>query len=83
MKITQTKDQLIAIGEKVDDRELVSLALNGIPTSSKPFIHDVCARDALPTLDRLWTDCVQEEGRILSRSGSQEIKDEENLALAT
>ena len=38
MKITQTRDQLIAIGEEVDDRELVSLALNGLPTSWEPFI---------------------------------------------
>ena len=35
MNFTQTRDNLIAIGEKVDNSELVSLVLNGLPTSQE------------------------------------------------
>jgi hypothetical protein len=33
MRITQAHDQLAAIGEKLDDEELVNVVLNGFPTS--------------------------------------------------
>ena len=82
MNITHRRAKLITIGEKLDDIDLISLALNGIPTSWEPFIQGVCSRDALRSLDRLWVDFVQEEGRIMSRSGSKKSWDEENLALA-
>lgn len=66
MKVSQLRDQLLAIGETVDEGELVSIALNGLPTSWEPFIQGVCARSELPGFDRLWIDCVQEEGKLLS-----------------
>jgi hypothetical protein len=43
MRITQVRDQLAAIGEKVDDVELVNVALNGFPKSWEPFVKGVCA----------------------------------------
>jgi hypothetical protein len=42
MRITQVHDQLAAIGEKVDDVELVNVALNGLPKSWEPFVKGVC-----------------------------------------
>jgi hypothetical protein len=39
MRITQVRDQLAAIGEKLDDVELVNVALNGFPNSWKPFVQ--------------------------------------------
>jgi hypothetical protein len=38
MKITQIRDELVAIGEAVDDIELVNVALNGFPGSWEPFV---------------------------------------------
>jgi hypothetical protein len=38
MRITQIRDQLVAIGEVVDDIELVNVALNGFPGSWEPFV---------------------------------------------
>ena len=37
-------------------------------------------RDNLPKYDRLWVDCVEEEARIMAKSGETH---EENQALAT
>jgi hypothetical protein len=39
MRITQIRDQLAAIGEAVDDTELVNVALNGFPGSWEPFVQ--------------------------------------------
>jgi hypothetical protein len=55
MRITQIRDQLAAIGEAVDDTELVNVALNGLPRSWEPFVQGICAREKLPDFDRLWT----------------------------
>jgi hypothetical protein len=82
MRITQIRDQLVAIGEAVDDTELVNVALNGFPGSWEPFVQGICAREKLPPFDRLWIDCIQEEARIESRNGKQRGSDDENLALA-
>jgi hypothetical protein len=30
-------------------------------------VQGICARDKLPYFDRLWTDCIQEETRLVSR----------------
>jgi hypothetical protein len=38
MRISQIHDQLVAIGETVDDTELVNVALNGFPRTWKPFV---------------------------------------------
>jgi len=43
MRITQVRDQLAAIGEKVNDVEVLNMALNGFPKSWEPFVKEVCA----------------------------------------
>jgi hypothetical protein len=48
MRITQVCDQIVAIGEKTNDVELVNVALNGFPKSWEPFVKGVCAREKLP-----------------------------------
>lgn len=62
------RDQLLNIGEIIDDGELVSISLYGLLTSWEPYIQGVCARVELPGFDHLWTDFVQEEGILLTRS---------------
>jgi hypothetical protein len=78
-RITKLKDQLAAIGTKVEDEELVPIALNGFASSWKPFVQGVCAHEKLPTFDKLWDDFVQEEIRL--ESCSVKKREVEDLAL--
>jgi hypothetical protein len=64
----------------VDDAELVTTTLNGFPSSWDPFVQGICARNKLPKFDKLWSDCTQEESRLISKS--QKTNDDENQALA-
>ena len=67
MKISQLKDQLIAIGEIVEDEDLVSTALDGLPPSWENFVSDGSARENQPSFEKLWIDCLQEEGRVMNK----------------
>jgi hypothetical protein len=49
---------LAAIGVKVEDEELVPIALNGFSASWKPFVQGICACEKLPTFEKLWDDFV-------------------------
>jgi hypothetical protein len=40
MKITHIRDQLVAFGGKVEDVELVNVALRGLPKSWEPFCRE-------------------------------------------
>jgi hypothetical protein len=80
-RILQMKDQVAAIGDSVDDAELVTTTLNVFPSSWDPFVQGICARGKLSKFDKLWTDCTYEESRLISKS--QKTNDEENQALAT
>jgi hypothetical protein len=79
MKITQSCDQLVAVGEKVEDSELVNMALKGFPASREPFVKGICARQNLLSFERLWDDCIQEEIGMESKADKKD--GEENLAL--
>jgi hypothetical protein len=79
MRISQIKDQLAAIGDSIDDVELVTITLNGFPSSWDPFVQGICARRKFPKFDKLWSDCTQEESRLISKS--QKTNDDENQAL--
>jgi hypothetical protein len=82
-KFTQVKDELAGVGETVPDRDMVSFARLGFPKSWENFIDAVSGKEKLLDWERLWSDCVQEEIRKQTRSGShvkQEAK-EENFAL--
>jgi hypothetical protein len=50
------------------------------PSSWDPFVQGICARSKFPKFDKLWTNCTQEEYRLISKS--QKTNDEENQALA-
>jgi hypothetical protein len=80
MKLSEIKEQLETIGEIMSDRELVLTTLQNLPKSWEPFLQSISGREALPTFDRLWTDCTQEELRLRNRG--VEDSSEENHALA-
>jgi hypothetical protein len=67
MKVTQIRDQLAVVGEKVEDKELVNMALNGFSPQWETFVQGVCARENLPSWERLWDDCIQEETQMESK----------------
>jgi hypothetical protein len=79
MRILQIKDQIEAIGDSVDDADLMTTTLNGFPSSLDPFVKGICARSKFPKFDNLWTECTPEESRLISKS--QKTNDEENHAL--
>lgn len=67
MRISKLKNQLGLIGHNMEDKDLVMIALNGLPHSWESFIQTISGRTELPTLDRLKNDCIQEESRLITR----------------
>ena len=68
-RIAQIRDQLLAIGDKVEDDHLVQTMFDGLPTTWETFLASVNGREVQPNFERLWHDCLDEESRIQSRSG--------------
>jgi hypothetical protein len=82
-RIRQVRDELAAIGETVDDSELVRTTLKGFTKEWTPFIKGIVAREKLPDWSRLWDDFVQEELRDEELNGGRHKNDDENVALAS
>ena len=76
-KIAQVRDQLISIGIIVDDDDLAQTVVDGLPSSWETFMASVSGPQNQPTFERIWHDCIEEEGRTPGKA----IK-EDNLALA-
>jgi len=82
-RFTQCRDELGSVGATVDDEDLVSLALLGLPKSWNFYQDSVNGWEKLPGWERLWSDLVQEEIRRSTRDrSSSKVSDEENCALA-
>jgi hypothetical protein len=58
----------------------VTTTLNGFPSSWDSFVQGIFSRSKLPKFDKLWSNCTQEESRLISKS--QKTNDDENQALA-
>ena len=65
--VSHIKEQMEAIGDMVEEAEVVVTTLNGLPRDWESFIIGICARRNLIKFNRLWEECVQEEGRIDNR----------------
>jgi len=48
---------------KIEDEELVPIALNGFSRPWKAFVQGVRARNHMPTFEKLWEAFIQEETR--------------------
>eukprot|EP00253_Pinus_taeda_P007531 PITA_07531 len=82
-KFTQCRDELGSVGVSVDDEDLVSLALLGLPKSWHSCQDSVNGREKFPGWERLWSDLVQGEIKQNTRDGSSSKEpDEENFTLA-
>ena len=81
--ISQVRDELGVVGEKLYDAELVRVALNGLSQPWHDFVRAVVSRENLLSWAKLWDDFTQEELRINSTStGQKNTADEENVALS-
>ncbi len=63
-RVSQIKEQLHAIGDMVEEEEVVMTTLNGLPRSWESFIQGVCSRRKMPKFNKLWEGCIQEEAKI-------------------
>jgi hypothetical protein len=83
-RITQIMDELAVVGAKVEDLELVHIALDGFSKSWDVFVRGVVTRKKLDDWQQLWCDFLQEEIRIgqARPSSSTHVEEEEELALA-
>jgi hypothetical protein len=66
-RVSQFKVQLEAIGDNLDENELIMTALNGLTRPWDAFIQTICARNEKLQFDSLWEECVQEEARVANR----------------
>jgi hypothetical protein len=52
----------------VDDDDLVQTAVDRLPESWGIFLGSVNEREAQSNFERLWHNCLEEEGRLKSRN---------------
>ena len=57
-RVSQVKDELGAVGEIVDDSELIQIALNDFSKSWESFVRGIVARENMLGWERLWDDFV-------------------------
>jgi hypothetical protein len=79
MRISQIRDQLLAIGDVISEKEIVTTTLNGFPTFWIPFVQEVCAKIKLPKFDKLWVDCTHKESRLVDQHKRLIVDEEEAL----
>ena len=51
----------------VEEAEVVMTALNGLSREWDSLIRGICAKRKLTKFNKLWEECVQEEGRLENR----------------
>ena len=70
-RVSQIKDQLAAIGDPEEEKELVLTTLNGFPSSWDVFVQGICARKKLPKFHRILD-------RLYSRRSKVDLQDVED-----
>jgi hypothetical protein len=63
-RVSQFKEHLEAIGDNLDEDELMMTTLNGLTRPWDAFIQTICARKEKHQFDSLWEECVKEEARV-------------------
>ena len=82
-QIQWVRDELDAIGEAMDDSELVRMTLKGFTKEWTLFIEGIVAHEKLPDWSRLWDDFVQEELWDEELNRDRYKNDDENVVLAS
>ena len=65
--ISQFKEELEAIGDTLDEDELIMTTLNGLTRPWDAFIQTICAKKEKLHFDSLWEECIQEEARVANQ----------------
>ena len=79
-RIAEIKNQLGNVGEVIPDKELSIYIVRGLPNPWETFVQTVTGRDTLPSYDRLWSNCTEEEARLMAKNG--ETRDEDQALVA-
>jgi hypothetical protein len=82
-RISEFKEQLEAIGDIIDEDELIMTTLNGLTRPWDAFIQTICARKEKLKFDSLWEECIQEETRVANREALLAKDDDQALATHT
>jgi hypothetical protein len=82
-RISEFKEQLEAIGDTIDEEELIMMTLNGLTIPWDSFIQTICARKEKLKFDNLWEECIQEETRVANREALLARDDDQALATHT
>ena len=82
-RVTQIKEQLEAIGDMVEEAEIVMTTLNGLPRDWESFNRGIYARRSLTKFRQLWEECVQKEERIAAREEKLNENDDQALEVNT
>ena len=80
-KFFHCEDEIGSVGVTIDEEDLVSLALLGLPKSWHSYEDSVNGQEKLPRWERLWSDIVQEEITRGTRDGSSSKNEDEENAL--
>jgi hypothetical protein len=79
-RVTHFKEPLEAIGDNLDEDELIMTTLNGLTRPWDAFIETICARKEKLQFDSLWEECVQEEARVANREAVLLRGEDQSLA---
>jgi hypothetical protein len=66
-RISQFKEHLEVIGDKLYEYELIMTTLNGLTRPWDAFIQTICSKKEKLQFDNLWEECVQEEARVANQ----------------
>jgi hypothetical protein len=80
-RVSQFKEQLEAIGDNLDEDELIMTTLNGLTRPWDAFIQTICARKEKLQFDSLWEECVLEEARVANQEAVL-LRDEDQALAA-
>ena len=72
-RVSQIREQIEAIGDSVEEAELVMTTMNGLPRPWDQFIKGIYSRRKLTKFSRLWEDCTQEEARLEAHEENQAL----------
>ena len=64
----------------IPNKELSIYIVRGLPNSWETFVQTVTGRDTLPNYDRLWSDCTEEESRLMAKN--EETREEDQALVA-
>ena len=65
--VSQIKEKLEVVDEKLENADIVMTTLNGLPRTWDSFIQVICARKKLFKFSKLWEEYSQEEAQIAAR----------------